>query len=160
MRDTRAFSDIFLDQPLFGQNSRLSADQIMKKTGCDFCWFSFYFDNHLRLRNHTAARVSVAPATEMGNFMWDFSCMFRRTNSQCPDRVRALKEPLSLDTSVVKVSRFQYGNTPSCEKIDFGHRYWGAHYPRLLKIKQAWDPGNVFHHCHSVGSTEQNCCPY
>ena len=53
-----------------------------------------------------------------------------RTNSQCPDRVRALKEPLSLDTSVVKVSQFQYGNTPSCEKIDFGNRYWGAHYPR------------------------------
>ena len=50
----------------------------MKKTGCDFWWFSFYFDNHVRFRNHTQARVSVAPATELGNFMWDFSCMFRR----------------------------------------------------------------------------------
>ena len=78
MRDTRAFADIFLNHPLFGQNTRLSAGQIMDKTGCDFCWFSFYFDNHVRFRNHTAARVSVAPATELGNFMWDFSCMFRK----------------------------------------------------------------------------------
>ena len=23
-----------------------------------------------------------------------------------------------------------------------------------------WDPDNIFHHCHSVGSTSQNCCPY
>ena len=52
------------------------------------------------------------------------------TNSLCPQHVRALKEELSLDTSVAKVSQFQYGNTPSCEKIDFGPRYWGAHYPR------------------------------
>ena len=57
---------------------RLSSAQIMDKTGCDFCWFSFYLDQHVRLRNHTQARVSVAPNTEMGPFMWDFSCMFRK----------------------------------------------------------------------------------
>ena len=49
-RDSAAFSRLFLHHPLFGQNTRLSADQIMEDTGCDFCWFSFYLDNHLRCR--------------------------------------------------------------------------------------------------------------
>ena len=49
---------------------------------------------------------------------------------QCPARVRQLKEELSLDPGVPKVSQFQYGNTPSCEDIDFGTRYWGSNYPR------------------------------
>ena len=89
--------------------------------------------------------------------------------------MRQLKAELSLDPGVPKVSQFQYGNTPSCEDIDFGTRYWGSNYPRsellnmvyipssvcrLLKIKRAWDPDNVFHHCQSVGSTDQHCCPY
>ena len=82
MRDSKAFADIFLNHPLFGQNTRLSADKIMKKTGCDFCWFSFYFDHHMRVRNHTRDRVSVAPNTELGPFMWDFSCLFRDKHSQ------------------------------------------------------------------------------
>ena len=37
-------------------------------------------------------------------------------------------------------------------------RYFGHIYPRLLKIKNYWDPDNVINHCQSVGSTEQNCC--
>ena len=37
-------------------------------------------------------------------------------------------------------------------------RYFGNNYPRLLKIKKYWDPENVINHCHSVGSTEQECC--
>ena len=40
----------------------------------------------------------------------------------------------------------------------FSCRYFGHIYPRLLKIKNYWDPENVIHHCQSVGSTEQNCC--
>ena len=39
-------------------------------------------------------------------------------------------------------------------------RYWGNSYPRLLKIKNYWDPANFFRHCHSVGSTNEDCCPY
>jgi len=160
MKDSTEFSKVFLHHPIFGQSSKMSQKQIMQATGCDFCWFSFYYENHFRFRNHTAERVSLPPPRELGPFMWDFSCLFRDRNSRCPARVRQLKEDLSLNTAVVKVSQFQYGNTPSCEKIDFGKRYWGSNYPRLLKIKQAWDPGNVFNHCQSVGSTEQNCCPY
>ena len=35
-----------------------------------------------RLRNHTADRVSLPPQTELGPFMWDFSCLFRDKHSQ------------------------------------------------------------------------------
>jgi len=160
MKDSRAFADIFFNHPLFGQLNNLSSRKLMEITGCDFCWFSWYMDYHLRLQNYTAERVSIAPPQELGPFMWDFSCLFRNKNSACPKHVRKLKEQLSLNKNVEKVSQFQYGNTPSCEKINFGERYWGSNYPRLLRIKSAWDPTNVFNHCHSVGSTEQNCCPY
>ena len=37
-------------------------------------------------------------------------------------------------------------------------RYWGNSYKRLLTIKKFWDPNNIFNYCHSVGSTEENCC--
>ena len=90
--------------------------------------------------------------------------------------VREVKRQLSKD-SVPKISQFQYANTPSCdrglpfglrphflvafEQANFsGERYWGSHYPRLTRIKAAWDPDNVFHHCHSVASTAQQCCPF
>ena len=36
----------------------------------------------------------------------------------------------------------------------------GENYPRLLAIKASWDPGNVFNHCQSVGSTDNSCCPF
>ena len=39
-------------------------------------------------------------------------------------------------------------------------RYWSEeNINHLLNTKQAWDPFNVFNHCHSVGSTTENCCP-
>jgi len=156
MKNSIGFGNLFLNHPIFGQNSKLSPEKVKAKTGCDFCWFSFNFDNHLRLRNYS--RVAISP--EFGVFQWDFSCLFRNKNSRCPQAVRDLKRLISHDESIPKISQFQYGNTPSCEDIDFGSRYWGSHYPRLARIKTVWDPKNVFHHCHSVGSTEQFCCPY
>ena len=39
-------------------------------------------------------------------------------------------------------------------------RYWGKeNYMKLLKAKHFWDPQNIFNHCHSVGSTKEDCCP-
>ena len=57
----------------------------------------------------------------------------------------------------------QISNSPTCgtkEAKDkrFQDRYFGNNYPRLLKIKRYWDPENIINHCHSVGSTEQECC--
>ena len=159
MKDSLDFGSLFLHHPVFGLKTKLSQQQIAKKTGCDFCWFVLIFDNHLRFRNYTESRVSVGH--EWGRFQWDLSCLFRNSSDpRCPRAVRELKEELSLNPGVEKFSQFQYSNTPSCENIDFALRYWGAAYPRLLRIKEAWDPYNVFHHCHSVGSTTQDCCPY
>jgi|OM-RGC.v1.031306822 Berberine and berberine like. len=37
-------------------------------------------------------------------------------------------------------------------------RYW-ENYSQLQTIKRTWDPRNVFNHCHSVGSSDNTCCP-
>ena len=52
----------------------------------------------------------------------------------------------------------KYANFPSCSESDWGPRYW-ANYPQLETIKRYWDPDNTFHHCHSVGSQDNRCCP-
>ncbi len=46
-------------------------------------------------------------------------------------------------------------------KLSFFHfRYFpDGHYEKLLQAKKIWDPDNIFNHCHSVGSTSENCCP-
>ena len=83
----------------------------------------------------------------------------------------------------------KYINWPSCDSTDWMWRYWGQNYNRLLNIKaisprccynqcsklstkyceifadsctvQAyWDPENVFRHCQSVGSQDNDCCPF
>ena len=47
--------------------------------------------------------------------------------------------------------------TPTIES-DWGVRYW-EDYSNLQSIKNYWDPSNTFNHCHSVGSTDNTCCP-
>ena len=36
---------------------RYSKVDVKKITGCDFCWFSFNFDNHLRFRNYSRVNL-------------------------------------------------------------------------------------------------------
>eukprot|EP00092_Neocalanus_flemingeri_P022800 GFUD01024724.1.p1 GENE.GFUD01024724.1~~GFUD01024724.1.p1 ORF type:complete len:607 (-),score=100.10 GFUD01024724.1:109-1884(-) len=155
MKDSLTFADVFLHHPEFGQLTSATPEKVKTITGCDFCWWAFLLDNHMRFRDFS--RIAQNPG--QGPFMWDLSCLFMDKNARCPEELRKLKHRLSRDI-VPKVSQYQYPNTPSCEDIDFGVRYWGSHYPQLLRIKSAWDPDNVFHHCHSVGSAEQYCCPY
>ncbi|KIM73614.1 Glucooligosaccharide oxidase [Piloderma croceum F 1598] len=41
---------------------------------------------------------------------------------------------------------------PLIPKSEWPTRYWGANYPRLLKIKEKYDPNNVFANPQSVGN--------
>ena len=71
----------------------------------------------------------------------------------------------------------KYINWPSCDSTDWMWRYWGQKYNRLLDIKVSldttkclspldviaqayWDPENTFSHCQSVGSSDNECCPF
>jgi hypothetical protein len=43
-------------------------------------------------------------------------------------------------------------SSPLIPKSEWPTRYWGANYPRLLKIKEQYDPNNVFANPQSVGN--------
>ena len=146
MEDIRGFDTLFINHPIFGQNTRFNEEQLAKKTGCDFCLFTFYFDNHVRFRfniqiildqstcfrfrNYTNIRTAL-PTQDFRPFGWDFTCMFQDVKSRCPHMARQFKqEVLNLENNDKRGTRWQYGNTPSCENIDFRERYWGYKYPR------------------------------
>ena len=145
-----------------------------------FSWFSANLWNTFQ--------VAISP--EFGVFQWDFSCLFRNRYSKCPQvsifptrsRPKISGRPRAEATTF---ERFGAKNlpVPVCQHTQLwqrhpiwsefalilclfnnsnisGERYWGSHYPRLTRIKAAWDPKNVFHHCHSVASTAQQCCPF
>lgn len=43
-----------------------------------------------------------------------------------------------------------YVNYPDLKLKNWAQSYWGENLPRLLAIKQRWDPTNVFDHAHSL----------
>jgi FAD/FMN-containing dehydrogenase len=45
-----------------------------------------------------------------------------------------------------------YVNETDYFEPDWQHSFWGGNYPRLLEIKQAYDPANLFRVHHGVGS--------
>jgi FAD/FMN-containing dehydrogenase len=47
-----------------------------------------------------------------------------------------------------------YGNETDYFEPDWQDSFWGPNYPRLLEIKQRYDPQNVFRVHHGVGSEE------
>ena len=67
-------------------------------------------------------------------------------------------EPRKPKTSVFRTGDVSWINPQFCDILNNLCRYFGNNYPRLLKIKRYWDPENIINHCHSVGSTEQECC--
>jgi FAD/FMN-containing dehydrogenase len=47
-----------------------------------------------------------------------------------------------------------YVNETDYHEPDWQRSFWGGNYPRLLEIKHAYDPGNLFRVHHGVGSDE------
>lgn len=108
---------------------------------------------------------NVIADTKIGPLSFELACTYNagdpRKAKNCPRAMGKIKKLVNEDAKKVKEQPRQYVNTPSCFNDDFFpfyERYWGNSYRDLLKAKKFWDPTNVFNYCHSVGSSEENCC--
>jgi FAD/FMN-containing dehydrogenase len=45
-----------------------------------------------------------------------------------------------------------YANEGDYFERDWKSEFWGSNYARLLRVKRAYDPGNLFRVHHGVGS--------
>ena len=55
---------------------------VFRRAGCDYCFSSFYFDNHPVSGKNGPTPVSMN--TNLGKFQYDYSCLFRNKYSKCP----------------------------------------------------------------------------
>ena len=163
-----SMSKLLLHHPLFGlknMDSRLSA-----KSECEFCWMAIVAIDTKKIAELSTPIFSsssftssddVLP-TDLGNFQIEMTCHYKPgINSKCPRTVRRAKT-LMRNLAIRNGEKLtQYWNTPSCdESKDFKTRYWSPkNYEMLLNAKKSWDPENIFNHCQSIGSTNENCCP-
>ena len=75
-----------------------------------------------------------------------------------------LNTPLCMNGSPFSERYGQISSTPFDTSMKilpvvmFVARYFGEHYGRLLEVKEFWDPDNFINHCHSVGSSIEDCC--
>ncbi len=78
-----------------------------------------------------------------------------------PDRLKAeeLAARVSAGMSVIREATpgaGNYANEADYHEPDWQEAFWGSHYPRLLAIKQRYDPTGMFSTHHSVGSELRN----
>ena len=85
-----------------------------------------------------------------------FAITYFRT--RCRESVENLRQKILRKSLESGGEDSQYVNTPSCQDEDWGRRYFGENYEKLVAIKKLWDPKNVFNYCQSVGSKSSNCC--
>ena len=163
-----SLTKLFFDHPLFGLKN--SGSRLPAKSECEFCFFAIRgisADKANALSTPILSQSSFTSfkdvlAVDMGNFQTELTCLYKpKINSRCPKIVKRAKT-LMRNSAIRKGERLtQYWQTASCdESKDFRTRYWSKeNYEMLLKAKTFWDPNNVFNHCLSVGSTNENCCP-
>ena len=48
------------------------------------------------------------------------------------------------------VPGYSYVNYCDLDLTDYPKAYWGDNLPRLMAVKQQYDPDNLFHHAQSV----------
>jgi FAD/FMN-containing dehydrogenase len=70
------------------------------------------------------------------------------TSEGFADRMETMRE--IHDTLSGKVLPGAYVNYPDLDLRDWQVAYWGDNYQRLTRIKQTYDPGDIFHHAQSV----------
>ena len=153
---TKPIERVFFNHPVLGLANKHSKRG--PRTGCDFCNWFIYFGN-------PKVPLETIKGKFTGNIANEVDCSYnknkRRAAKSCENFVRKLKHTFTVDSYKAGERPHQYVNTPSCDDIGdhFTYRYWGDNYERLLKIKDYWDPDNVFNYCQSVGSTSETCCP-
>jgi len=156
LADSSSFSDIFFNDPSFGV--RRSNFLEFSTHGCDYCFWMIHYRNRQR-ETSIAQEVPISTRTDESlHYSLDTNivCMFTDANADCPNIIKRVKTQIENNLSGSTYSK--YANFPSCSESDWGERYW-ENYSKLQTMKNTWDPNNVFNHCHSVGSTNNTCCP-
>ena len=166
LTNINSIDQILMKHPLFGlQNygSRRSA-----RLGCEYCLLAVVISNvEVFKKTPSFSEFRFTPFEEIqpndvGNFQIELSCLYKpNTKSKCPNIVKKAKYLMVNSATRAGEKLTQYYNTPSCDSnSQFKNRYWSERNNEiLLRAKRFWDPQNIFNHCHSVGSTTENCCP-
>jgi len=156
LEDTKSFNDIFFNDPSFGVKRSKFGE--FATHDCDYCFWMIHYRNRQR---ETSISVSspISTNTELdrkNSLDTNIVCMFTKENADCPNLIKRVKT--TIENNLADKSYSKYANFPSCSETDWATRYW-RNYTQLLDIKNTWDPSNTFHHCQSVGSTDNTCCP-
>ena len=72
-----------------------------------------------------------------------------------PKLARAGQQAVTEVMDIIRAAAPQAGsyvNETDYHEPDWQRSFWGDNYPRLLEIKHAYDPGNLFRVHHGVGS--------
>ena len=90
----------------------------------------------------------------------ELTCMYSQgAGARCRQEVESVRQELLAASLKEGGEDSQYVNTPSCQGPGWHTRYFGAeNYSKLLELKAAWDPANIFQYCQSVGSNNNTCC--
>lgn len=159
VRKASSFAGLFFDHPVFGTR-RSPTDRV--RAGCEACFFVTAVVSEERAAEGSP-RSCHSPEAWGGRFSAELTCMYDATDAgvsaKCRRLVANARHRLAGDIVRGEGVLSQYLNTPSCGgAVPFHKRYWGSNYGRLLRTKRRWDPDAVFNHCHSVGSTDEDCC--
>ena len=134
----------------------------------------------MALNFHTGAlrgpEDRLALTRAVGRLQMEFTCMYTKARkyggtktllnlctiyyfrTKCRQSVESLRQEILKKSLESGGQDSQYVNTPSCQDEDWGRRYFGDNYGKLLAIKKLWDPKNIFNYCQSVGSKSSSCC--
>jgi len=154
----KPLEDIYFHDPDFGMYARGFPKS--QNFGCDFCLW-------ILLIMKPGVNDNVIADTKIGPLSWELACSFNPNDpikaQNCARGIQRVRKKFTYNSKMFGETPRQYVNSPAgCREKqifpNFGNRFWGNSYGRLLEIKKFWDPQNVFHHCFSIGSTDEKCC--
>lgn len=159
LQDSSSFQNAFFNDPSFGVKRNTGWLEFASH-GCDYCFWMIHYRNRQR-RAAISETQPISTKTELDKpnaIDTNIVCMFTDANADCPALIKRVKTEIESNLARAGAGYSKYANFPSCSESDWGVRYW-ENYSQLQTIKRTWDPRNVFNHCHSVGSTDNTCCP-